>query len=69
MNGDNEFNAPSLIGSIIKNRSQLSVDMFDDLLVMDSSSDVEESETSVRTRLRVPSGCVLVFLFDILKCL
>ena len=43
--------------------------MFDDLLVMDSSSDVEESETSVRTRLRVPSGCVLVFLLDILKCL
>ena len=52
---------------MIRNCGQLSVvDMFG-LLVMDSSSDVDESETSVRTRfLRVPSGWLFVFLFDIL---
>ena len=67
-NGDKEFNSPSLTGSIIRNRGQLSFDILE-FLVLDSSSDVEESETSVRTRLRVPSVCFLLFLFDILKCL
>ena len=53
-NGDKEFKAPSPTGSIIKNRSQLSLDILE-LLVLDSSSDVEESETSEWTRLRFPS--------------
>ena len=67
-NGDKEFNAPLLTGSIIKKRGQLSVHALE-VFFVDSSSDVEESETSVQTRLRVPSGCVFVFFWDILKCL
>ena len=53
---------------MIKNRGQFSVDILLECF-MDSSSDVEESETSVRTRLRVPSGVFFGILFDILICL
>ena len=54
---------------MIRNRGQLSVDIFWHL-VMDSSSDIEESETSVRTRfLRVPSVWLFVIFLDILSCL
>ena len=56
-NGDSECNAPSQTGYIIKKRGQLSIDVLEDFLVTDSSSD----ETSVRTRFRVPSVCLFVF--------
>ena len=61
-NGDSEFNAPSLTGYIIKKRGQLSADVLE-VFFIDSSSDVEVSETSVRTRLRGPSDSIFVFIW------